>query len=46
VEAHRDFVAGETLATAVELAAPGAPGFAGEAGDGEQVTVTVARATP
>lgn len=40
VETHREFVAGETLATSVELKAENA-GFAGEVGDGEQVTVTV-----
>jgi isoleucyl-tRNA synthetase len=43
VDAHREFVAGETLAVAVELADAGAPGFAGEVGDGEQVTVAVRR---
>jgi isoleucyl-tRNA synthetase len=40
VEAFRDFVAGETLATALEFAEL-TDGFAGEVGDGEQVTVTV-----
>ncbi|MFF5292957.1 isoleucine--tRNA ligase [Paractinoplanes globisporus] len=45
VGAHRDFVAGETLATSVGFAAAGAPGFAGEVGDGEEITVTVSRAT-
>jgi len=45
VEAHRDFVAGETLATSLSFAPAGAPGFAGEVGDGEQVTVAVSRAT-
>jgi isoleucyl-tRNA synthetase len=41
VEAHREFVAGETLATTLAFAdAPQT--FAGEVGDGEQVTVTVA----
>jgi isoleucyl-tRNA synthetase len=44
VEAHHDFVAGETLATAVSFAPPGAEGFAGEVGDGEAVTVTVTKA--
>ncbi|MFI1988434.1 isoleucine--tRNA ligase [Actinoplanes sp. NPDC020271] len=39
VEAHREFVAGETLATALTFG--GAAGFAGEVGDGEQITVTV-----
>ncbi|XVU26914.1 isoleucine--tRNA ligase [Actinoplanes sp. CA-054009] len=43
VEAHRDFVAGETLATALTFATD-VGGFAGEVGDGEQVTVSVARA--
>jgi isoleucyl-tRNA synthetase len=44
VEAHHDFVAGETLATAMSFAPPGAEGFAGEVGDGEAVTVTVTKA--
>ena len=44
VEAHHDFVAGETLATSVSFVEPGAPGFAGEVGDGEQMTVVVSRA--
>ncbi|MCO8277191.1 isoleucine--tRNA ligase [Actinoplanes sp. TRM 88003] len=43
VEAHREFVGGETLATSVTLAEAGAEGFAGEAGDGDQVTVQVAK---
>jgi isoleucyl-tRNA synthetase len=43
VEAHRDFVAGETLATGVTLVDAGAAGFAGEVGDGEPVTVSVTR---
>ena len=43
VEAHRDFVAAETLATAIEFGAA-ADGFAGEAGEGESVRVTVTRA--
>ncbi|GAA2653509.1 isoleucine--tRNA ligase [Paractinoplanes durhamensis] len=43
VETHRDFVAGETLATAVAFVPAGAGGFAGEVGDGEQVTVSVSR---
>jgi isoleucyl-tRNA synthetase len=43
VDRHRDFVAGETLATSVAFAPAGADGFAGEVGDGEQVTVTVSR---
>ncbi|GIF37342.1 isoleucine--tRNA ligase [Actinoplanes xinjiangensis] len=40
VETFRDFIAGETLATALEFAEL-TGGFAGEVGDGEQVTVTV-----
>ncbi|SDT67877.1 isoleucine--tRNA ligase [Actinoplanes derwentensis] len=40
VEAYREFVAGETLATTVEFADLSG-GFTGEVGDGEQVTVTV-----
>jgi isoleucyl-tRNA synthetase len=44
VGAHRDFVAGETLATTVGFAPAGAPGFAGEVGDGEEITVAVSRA--
>jgi isoleucyl-tRNA synthetase len=44
VGAHREFVAGETLATSVGFAPAGASGFAGEVGDGEQITVTVSRA--
>ncbi|GAA0430942.1 isoleucine--tRNA ligase [Actinoplanes capillaceus] len=40
VEAYREFVAGETLATSVEFAEL-ADGFTGEVGDAEQVTVTV-----
>ncbi|GAA1607107.1 isoleucine--tRNA ligase [Actinoplanes couchii] len=40
VEAYREFVAGETLATTVEFADL-AEGFTGEVGDGDQVTVTV-----
>jgi isoleucyl-tRNA synthetase len=43
VETHREFVAGETLAVDVAFADPGASGFGGEVGDGEQVTVAVAR---
>ncbi|MDI6098295.1 isoleucine--tRNA ligase [Actinoplanes sp. NEAU-A12] len=42
VETYRDFVAGETLATSLEFADL-ADGFAGEAGDGERVVVTVTR---
>jgi isoleucyl-tRNA synthetase len=40
VETFRDFVAGETLATSVEFADV-TGGFAGEVGDGDQVTVSV-----
>ena len=43
VEAHREFVAGETLTTSLGFG-DGAEGFAGEVGDGEQVTVAVTRA--
>ncbi|WP_436522757.1 isoleucine--tRNA ligase [Actinoplanes sp. HUAS TT8] len=39
VEAHRPFVTGETLATSLVFAP--VDGFAGEVGDGEQITVTV-----
>jgi isoleucyl-tRNA synthetase len=42
VVAHREFIAAETLATSVELG-PVEGGFAGEVGDGETVTVAVAR---
>jgi isoleucyl-tRNA synthetase len=42
VEAHRDFVAAETLATSLGFDTLG-DGFAGEVGDGETVTVAVAR---
>ncbi len=42
VEAHREFVAGETLATTLAFAEKAeTAGFGGEAGDGEQITVTV-----
>ncbi|GAA5184998.1 isoleucine--tRNA ligase [Rugosimonospora acidiphila] len=44
VDRHRDFVARETLAVSLELAAAGDDAFAGEAGDGEPVRVSVARA--
>jgi isoleucyl-tRNA synthetase len=43
VEAHGEFVAGETLATSLAFGLA-AGGFAGEVGDGEQVTVVVTRA--
>ncbi|GIF16100.1 isoleucine--tRNA ligase [Actinoplanes teichomyceticus] len=39
VEAHREFVAGETLATSLTFGET--TGFGGEVGDGEQVTVAV-----
>ncbi|BCB84493.1 hypothetical protein Psuf_018060 [Phytohabitans suffuscus] len=42
VEAHRDFVAAEVLATELRFD-PEAAGFEGEVGDGEKVTVAVAR---
>ena len=44
VEAHRAFVAAETLATSVTLGPAGVGAFEGEAGAGEPVRVTVARA--
>jgi isoleucyl-tRNA synthetase len=43
VDAHRSFVAAETLATSLAFAASAAPGFTGEVGDGEPVTVAVTR---
>jgi isoleucyl-tRNA synthetase len=43
VDAHRDFVAAETLATSLGFA-DDLTGFAGEVGDGESITVVVARA--
>jgi isoleucyl-tRNA synthetase len=43
VEAHRDFVAAETLATSLRFV-DDLTGFAGEVGEGESVTVAVARA--
>ena len=43
VDAHRDFVAAETLASSVTLGSAGDGAFAGEAGDGEEVRVAVAR---
>jgi isoleucyl-tRNA synthetase len=42
VDVHRDFVAAETLATALTLD-EAATGFGGEVGDGETVTVSVTR---
>jgi isoleucyl-tRNA synthetase len=44
VEAHRDFLAQETLAVSLELGPVGEGGFAGEAGDGEPVRAAVERA--
>jgi isoleucyl-tRNA synthetase len=44
VEAHRDFVAAETLATGVSVGSVGDGGFTGEAGEGVPVKVLVARA--
>ena len=44
VRAHRDFVSAETLATAVEFGPAGDAAFAGEAGEGETVRVSVAKA--
>ncbi|GAA1795832.1 isoleucine--tRNA ligase [Planosporangium flavigriseum] len=41
VEAHRDFVAAETLANSVSFADTGDAGFEGEVGEGEKVRVTV-----
>ena len=43
VEAHRDFVAAETLATSVAFGPVGEGAFDGAAGDGAAVRVTVAR---
>ncbi|MEV6601594.1 isoleucine--tRNA ligase [Actinoplanes sp. NPDC051346] len=43
VEAHRDFVAAETLATSLSFGGV-SEGFAGEVGDGDTVTVSVVRA--
>jgi isoleucyl-tRNA synthetase len=46
VKVHQEFVAAETLATAVKFAkATGKTAFTGEAGDGETVKVKVTRAT-
>ncbi len=44
IEAHRDFVAAETLATSVVLGPAGEGAFAGEAGEAEPVRVAVTRA--
>ena len=43
VEAYRDFVGAETLASSVAAGAVG-DGFAGEAGDGDKIRVRVERA--
>jgi isoleucyl-tRNA synthetase len=43
VAAHRDFVAGETLATAVRFGEVPPDAFKGEAGEGETVSVQVTR---
>jgi len=43
VAAHQEFLAAETLATAVTFGPAGDGAFAGEAGDGETVLVAVAR---
>ncbi|MET0425640.1 MAG: DUF5915 domain-containing protein, partial [Actinoplanes sp.] len=44
VETHREFVAGETLATSLTFGSSESTGFSGEVGDGVQVTVSVTRA--
>jgi isoleucyl-tRNA synthetase len=44
VGAHRDFIAGETLAASVDLGAVGDAGFAGEVGDEQTVRVQVRKA--
>jgi isoleucyl-tRNA synthetase len=41
VEAYRDFIAGEVLATSVSLGQVGEGAFEGEVGDGETVRVAV-----
>jgi len=43
VEAHRDFVAAETLASSVTLGPVGPAGFEGEVGEGDRVKVSVVR---
>jgi isoleucyl-tRNA synthetase len=43
VEAHRDFVAAETLATSVSFGDAGDAAFAGEAGEDVPVRVAVSR---
>ncbi|HEV7824728.1 MAG TPA: isoleucine--tRNA ligase [Mycobacteriales bacterium] len=43
VETHRDFVAGETLATALELGDAGADAASAEVGDGGSVRIAVTR---
>jgi isoleucyl-tRNA synthetase len=45
VGTHRDFVAGEVLATSVELGLLDGDGFGGEVGDGEPIRVRVRRAS-
>jgi isoleucyl-tRNA synthetase len=45
VEAHRGFVASETLATSVALGPAGGDAFEGEVGDGETLRVAVRRAS-
>jgi isoleucyl-tRNA synthetase len=44
VHTHQEFVAAETLATSVSLGAAGEAAFTGEAGEGETIRVSVARA--
>jgi isoleucyl-tRNA synthetase len=43
VAGHRDFVAREVLASTVDLTAGDLDGFEGEVGEGERITVSVAR---
>jgi isoleucyl-tRNA synthetase len=43
VRTHQEFVAAETLSVSVDFADQPGSGFAGEVGDGESVTVVVAR---
>jgi isoleucyl-tRNA synthetase len=44
IERHRDFVAGEVLATSITFGPAGDGAFGGEAGDGKRVRVEVTRA--
>jgi isoleucyl-tRNA synthetase len=44
VETHRDFVAGETLATALSIGAAGLDASAAEVGDGGSIRIAVTRA--